>query len=51
MQGVLYTIDKLGESLATAELEIARLRRENSVLREQVEAATGDEKPKPGEEV
>jgi cell division protein FtsB len=34
--GTAYVIEKLGQSLAAAEAEIERLRRENAVLREQV---------------
>lgn len=45
MNGLVYVIDRLGESLAAAEQEIVRLRQENAVLREQVEAANSDTPP------
>jgi cell division protein FtsB len=40
VNGLTYVIDKLGESLAAAEQEIARLRQENAILREQLQTAS-----------
>jgi hypothetical protein len=34
MNGLVYMLNKAGESLAAAEAEIERLRRENAILRE-----------------
>lgn len=47
MNGLVYVIDKLGENLAMAEQEIARLRQENAVLREQLQADQGDDERTP----
>lgn len=41
MQGVLYVIEKLGQSLAQAEQELAQARAENDVLRQQLAEAQG----------
>lgn len=36
MDGILYTIDKLGSTLAATEAQLAAVQRENAVLREQL---------------
>lgn len=47
MNGLVFTINKLGESLAAAEQRIAQLEQENAILREQIAAAEKPAEPKP----
>jgi cell division protein FtsB len=41
MQGILYTINKLGETLAEAEARLAQITQENEVLRARVTELEG----------